>query len=52
MMAMSLKLASTTSLQQGSDTPIPDFMFWNAEPGAKPDLCCIIKGSFLWIPFQ
>src|ERR1700761_8962305 len=34
MMAMSLKLASTTSQQAASDTPIPDFMFWNAEPGA------------------
>ena len=52
MMAMSLKLASNTSMQQGSDTPIPDFMFWNAEPGAKSDLCCITKASFLWIPFQ
>jgi urea transport system permease protein len=52
MMAMSLKLASNTSMQQGSDTPIPDFMFWNAEPGAKSDLCCITKGSFVWIPFQ
>ena len=51
-MAMSLKLASNTSMQQGSETPIPDFMFWNAEPGAKPDLCCITKTSFLWIPFQ
>ena len=52
MMAMSLKLASNTSMQQGSDTPIPDFMFWNAEPGAKSDLCCITKASFLWTPFQ
>ena len=52
MMAMSLKLASNTSMQQGSDTPIPDFMFWNAEPGAKSDLCCITKTSFIWIPFQ
>ena len=34
MLAMSLKLASTTSLQQGSDKPVPDFMLWNAEPGA------------------
>ncbi len=50
--AMSLKLASTTSLAQGSDTPIPDFMLWNAEPGAPTDLCCITQGSFLWIPFQ
>ncbi|MFC3132271.1 urea ABC transporter permease subunit UrtC [Microbaculum marinum] len=52
MLAMSLKLASYTSLQQGSDTPVPDFMLWNAEPGALTDLCCINKGSFLWIPFQ
>jgi urea transport system permease protein len=52
MMAMSLKLASSTSMQQGSDTPVPDFMLWNAEPGAKTDLCCITKTSFLWIPFQ
>jgi urea transport system permease protein len=52
MMAMSLKLASNTSLQQGSDTPIPDFMLWNAEPGAPTDLCCITKVSFLWLPFQ
>ena len=52
MMAMSLKLASSTSLQQGSDSPVPDFMLWNAEPGAKTDLCCISKASFLWIPFK
>jgi urea transport system permease protein len=52
MMAMSLKLASTTSQQAASDTPIPDFMFWNAEPGATQELCCITKTSFLWIPFQ
>lgn len=52
MMAMSLKLASHTSMQQGSDSPVPDFMLWNAEPGAKTDLCCISKASFLWIPFQ
>src|SRR5713101_4515710 len=52
MLAMSLKLASDTSLQQGSDTPVPDFMLWNAEPGAQTHLCCINKGSFLWIPFQ
>jgi urea transport system permease protein len=52
MLAMSLKLASTTSLQQGSDTPVPDFMLWNAEPGSKTALCCINKVSFLWIPFQ
>jgi urea transport system permease protein len=51
-MAMSLKLHSYTSLQQGSATPIPDFMLWNAEPGAPTDLCCITSGSWLWIPFQ
>ena len=49
---MSLKLASATSLQQGSDKPVPDFMLWNAEPGAPTELCCINHGSFLWIPFQ
>jgi urea transport system permease protein len=52
MLAMSLKLASPTSLAQGSDLPIPDFMMWNAEPGAPIELCCINQGSFLWIPFQ
>jgi urea transport system permease protein len=52
MVAMSLKLASPTSLQQGSDKPVPDFMLWNAEPGAPTELCCINKGSFLWLPFQ
>jgi urea transport system permease protein len=52
MLAMSLKLASSTSLQQGSSTPVPDFMLWNAEPGSKTDLCCINKASFVWIPFQ
>src|SRR6202790_5794759 len=52
MLAMSLKLASNTSLQQGSDTPVPDFMLWNAEPGAPTELCCINKASFLWLRFQ
>ncbi|MBO0711602.1 MAG: urea ABC transporter permease subunit UrtC [Acetobacteraceae bacterium] len=52
MLAMSLKLASATSLQQGSDQPVPDFMLWNAEPGAPTDLCCINPGSFLWLPFK
>src|SRR5713226_5240353 len=52
MLAMSLKLASATSLQQGSDRPVPDFMLWNAEPGSKTELCCISKASFLWLPFQ
>jgi urea transport system permease protein len=51
-LAMSLKLASPTSMAQGSDTPVPDFMLWNAEPGAPTELCCINKASFLWIPFQ
>jgi urea transport system permease protein len=52
MLAMSLKLASATSMQQGSDKPVPDFMLWNAEPGAPTELCCINRGSFLWLPFQ
>ena len=52
MIAMSLKLASPTSLQQGSDKPVPDFMLWNAEPGSPTELCCINKASFLWLPFQ
>ncbi len=52
MLAMSLKLASPTSLAQGSDQPIPDFMMWTSEPGAELDLCCITGGSFLWIPFE
>ena len=43
MMAMSLKLASNTSLQQGSDKPVPDFMLWNAEPGALPRAQRIIR---------
>src|SRR5258708_12351810 len=49
---MSWKLAAATSLQQGSDKPVPDFMLWNAEPGAPTELCCINKASFLWLPFQ
>ena len=52
MLAMTLKLQSPTSMAQGSDTPVPDFMVWNAEPGAPVDLCCINSGSWLWIPFQ
>ena len=52
MVAMSLKLQSYTSLQQGSDKPVPDFMLWNAEPGAPTDLCCIVPGSWIWQPFQ
>ncbi|WP_273180184.1 MULTISPECIES: urea ABC transporter permease subunit UrtC [Methylophaga] len=52
MLGMSLKLASPTSLEQGGQTPIPDFMMWNAEPNAVVDLCCINHVSFLWMPFQ
>ena len=52
MFAMSLKLKCTTSLQQGSDKPVPDFMVWNAEPGSPTELCCIVPGSWLWLPFQ
>lgn len=52
MVAMSLKLQSYTSTQQGSDNPVPDFMLWNAEPGAPTELCCITPGSWLWLPFQ
>lgn len=52
MVAMSLKLQSYTSTQQGSDKPIPDFMLWNAEPGAPTELCCILPGSWVWLPFQ
>lgn len=52
MFAMSLKLKSGTSLQQGSDKPVPDFMVWNAEPGSPTELCCIVPGSWLWLPFQ
>src|SRR6056297_3686600 len=52
MVAMSLKLQSFTSLQQGSDRPVPDFMLWNAQPGAPTELCCIVPGSWVWLPFQ
>lgn len=52
MLAMSLKLLSNTSMQQGSDQPVPDFMLWNAQPGAPTELCCINHGSWLWLPFQ
>lgn len=52
MLAMSLKLASATSLAQGADEPIPDFMLWTSEPGAPVELCCINMASFLWIPFK
>src|ERR1700691_5919829 len=52
MLAMSLKLASATSLQQGSDQPVRDFMLCDAEPGSPTELCCINKGSFLWLQAQ
>src|SRR4030081_253546 len=52
MLAMSLKLASPTSLQQGSDRPVPGCMPWTAGPGSLTELCCINKASFLWLPFQ
>ena len=52
MLAMSLKMASPTSLQHGGKGPVPDFMLSNAEPGAVIDLCCINQGSFLWLPFR
>src|SRR5260370_39838940 len=52
MIAMSLKLASPTSLQQGSDKPVPDLMLWTAEPGAPTELCCINKAPLLWTAFQ
>lgn len=51
MLAMSLKMASPTSLQHSGTGPVPDFMLSNAEPGAVVDLCCINNGSFLWMPF-
>jgi len=46
MLAMSLKLASTTSLQQGSDKPVPDFIAVECGAGAPTQLCCITKASF------
>ncbi len=52
MLAMSLKMASPTSLQHGGNGPVPDFMLSNAEPGAVIDLCCINPGAFLWSPFR
>lgn len=52
MLAMSLKLASPTSMQHGGTGPVPDFMMSNAEPGAVIDLCCISPAAFLWSPFR
>ena len=53
MMAMSLKLASNTSMQQGSDTPDPRLHVLERRAGRQiQDLCCITKASFLWTPFQ
>ncbi|MTH36042.1 urea ABC transporter permease subunit UrtC [Paracoccus limosus] len=51
MMAMSLKLQSPASVQPDGAL-LPDFMVWNAAPGASQHLCCISPGSWLWIPFQ
>lgn len=45
-MAMSLKLLSPASLQQGTSFPLPDFMVWNTPSGQAPAL------PALWIPFQ
>jgi urea transport system permease protein len=45
-MAMSLKLLSPASLDQGTDFPLPDFMVWNTPPGQELAL------PWLWIPFQ
>jgi hypothetical protein len=47
MLAMSLKLASPTSLQS-SNMPVPDFMLWNSEPGAATRLCC--HRATVWMP--
>ncbi|PPS41902.1 urea ABC transporter permease subunit UrtC [Chroococcidiopsis sp. TS-821] len=45
-MAMSLKLLSPTSLGQGTDFPLPDFMVWNTLAGQELTL------PLLWVPFQ
>lgn len=45
-MAMSLKLLSPVSLQQGTDFPLPDFMVWNTPAGQSLAL------PALWLPFQ
>src|SRR4030088_1904754 len=45
MLAVSLKLASPTSLQQGSDRTEAGYMLWNGESGSRPELCCINKAS-------
>lgn len=45
-MAMSLKLLSPASLQQGTSFPLPDFMVWNTPPGKALAL------PALWAPFQ
>src|SRR5580658_3782936 len=47
MLAMSLKLASPTSLQS-SNMPVPDFMLWNSEPGAATRLCCMNRSDCSW----
>lgn len=49
-LAFSLKLAN--SIPMGGKSPIPDFMVLNSEPGALRELCCVVPGSWVWIPFQ
>jgi urea transport system permease protein len=46
MLAMSLTLASPAA------QPVPEFMLLNKEPHAPEDLCCVVPGAFVWIPFQ
>ncbi|MBD0335909.1 MAG: urea ABC transporter permease subunit UrtC [Cyanobacteria bacterium Co-bin13] len=45
-MAMSLKLLSPDSLNQGTPFPLPDFITWNTPPGEA------LKLPWLWVPFQ
>ncbi len=52
MLAMSLKLARPTRLQQGSDKPVPDFMLWNAEPGAPTELALVLLVRLVVIDAQ
>jgi len=52
MLAMSLKLASPTSLQQGFGQASAGFHAVERRAGAPTELCCITKASFLWLPFQ
>ena len=45
-MAMALTLAEPGNL------PVPDFMILNAAPDAVRDLCCVLPGSWVWLPFK